>query len=144
MKIREEILINQYGQFLVDENEILIYFNGLIEVRKIQYLLDLVELILQSKPRSCDIKIAIENSKLRPTYTPCVLLAHGGIKYHNLKKIVDLPSSEKLKTLVLFLNLFRVSYQRRFVEEGDKCNKWWYSDLSDERNVELILKQFGC
>lgn len=143
MKIREEILINQYGQFLVDKNEVLIYFDGLTEVQKLQYLLGLVELILQSKPCDCDIKVAIENSQLRPTYTPCILLAHGGIKYHNLKKIVDLPSSEQLKTLVLFLNLFRVSYRRRFEEESNKCDKWWYSDLSDERNVDLILKQFG-
>lgn len=143
MKIEDEILINQYGQFIVDENRILFYFTGLTDTQKKEYLLDIVELISQSKPKDCDIAISIENSQLRPTYTPCVLLVHGGIKYHNLKKIVDLPPSEQLKTLVLFLNLFRVSYRRRFKEESHKCDKWWYFDLSDERNVELILKQFG-
>lgn len=142
MKIEEEVLINQYGQYLIDENEILICFNGLTDIQKEEYLSDLVELILQSRPKDCDINTAIEHSHLRPTYTPCVLLAHGGVRYHNLKKIVDLPSSEKAKSLILFLNLFRVFYQRRFIEERARCGKWWYSDLSDKRNIESILKQF--
>lgn len=85
MKIEEEVLINQYGQSLIDENEILICFNGLTDIQKEEYLSDLVELILQSRPKDCDINTAIEHSHLRSTYTPCVLLARGGVKYHNLR-----------------------------------------------------------
>ena len=138
MKIEEEVLINQYGQSLIDENEILICFNGLTDIQKEEYLSDLVELILQSRPKDCDINTAIEHSHLRSTYTPCVLLARGGVKYHNLKKIVDLPSSEKAKSLILFLNLFRVSYQRRFIEERARCGKWWYSEKEHRINIETI------
>lgn len=140
MRIKEEMLINKCGQFLVNENEILVRFDNLTDIQKKEYLLNLIELILQSKPEESDIEIAIKSSQLRPTYTSCVLLRNG-IKYYNFKKVVDLPSSEQLKSLVLFLNLFRVAYQRRFGEEKNQCAKWWYSDLSDERNVELILEQ---
>lgn len=26
--------------------------------------------------------------------------------------------------------------------DGYRCGKWWYSDLSDKKNIESILKQF--
>lgn len=141
MKIEEEILINRYGQSLVEENEILVHFTNLADVQQKEYLLNLIELILQSKPKESDIKIAIKYSQLRPTYTPCVLL-HNGIKYYNLKKITDLPCSERSRSLLLLLNLFKVSYQRRFEKEKNRCDKWWYSDLSDERTIEAILRQY--
>ena len=141
MKIEEEILINQYGQYLISENEILIRFNKLTDSQRKEYLLDIIELILQSKPKISDIEAAIESSQLRSTYTSCVLLVRDGIKYHNLKRIADLPLFEQSKSLILFLNLFRVAYQRRYKEEKTQSNKWWYSDLSDEKNVEFIQKQ---
>ncbi|EIY43868.1 DUF5958 family protein [Bacteroides nordii] len=141
MKIKEEILINQYGQSLVNESEISVHFNNLTKIQQQEYLLNLIELILQSKPKESDIEIAIKSSLLRPTYTPCILLRNG-IKYNNLKKIADLPYSERLKSLVLLLNLFKVAYQRRFEKEKNQYSKWWYSDLSNEKNIELILKQY--
>lgn len=142
MKIEDEILIDQYGQYLIDESEILVRFDKLTEVQKEEYLLELIELILQSKLKDSDIATAIESSQLRSTYTSCVLLVRNGIKYHNLKRIADLPLFEQPKSLKLFLNLFRIAYQRRFEEEKEQGNKWWYSDLSDEKNVELIRKQY--
>lgn len=142
MKIKEEILINKYGQYLINENDILVYFNKLTDIQKKEYLLDLIELILQSKPMYSDIDAVIKSSQLRPTYTACVLIRKG-IKYSILKKIAELPSFEQSKSLVLFLNLFRIAYQRRFDEEKKQCNKWWYSDLSDEKNVISILEQYG-
>lgn len=142
MQIKEEILINQYGQSLVDENVISICFGNLTDIQQKEYLSNLIELILQSKPEESDIEIAIKYSLLRSKYTPCVLLLRNGLKYNNLKKIADLPYSERSKSLVLFLNLFKVAYQRRLEKEKNQYSKWWYSDLSNEKNIELILKQY--
>ena len=58
MQIKEEILINQYGQSLVDENVISIYFGNLTDIQQKEYLSNLIELILQSKPEESDIEIA--------------------------------------------------------------------------------------
>lgn len=63
----------------------------------------------------------------------------GGTKYHNLKKIIDLPDDELDKTLVLLLNLFKLGYYRRFQNEKNNPNKWWYWDLSDKKIVDHII-----
>lgn len=97
-------------------------------------------MIIQSKPQVKDIELAIEDSGLKPTYTPCVLLKKG-IAKHNLQKIVNLPEEEYMKSFVLLLSLFKAGYKRRFNIEKDNPDKWWYWDLSDSRNVEMILNK---
>ena len=91
MVLQDEILINKFGQGF---------------------------LISQSKPRTEDIEVSITASKLKPTFTPCVLLRKG-VAYYNLKKNTKQPEGELEKSFVLLLSLFRISYQRRFESEGD-------------------------
>ena len=99
-------------------------------------------MILQSKVKVEDVEIAIESSKLKKTYTPCVLLKKG-IKYVNFKRIIDLPENELNKALILFFTLFKIAYQRRFKEEKNTLSKWWYWDLSDEKNIGKIKELLG-
>lgn len=141
MKKEDQILINQYGQGIIDYFPILENFipSKLDEKRK--FLRILVEYFIdQSNPYNNDIGVAINESGLKPTHTPCVMLTKGIEKY-NLLKIVQLPENELQKVLILFLSLFRIAYMRRFKEEKDHPNKWWYWDLSDQKNIELILNQ---
>ncbi len=70
------------------------------------------------------------------------MLLSKGVANHNLQKIAELPESELNKALLLLLGLFKISYQRRFKEEKNHPDKWWYWDLSDEHTVEIILKSY--
>ncbi len=139
MNLEQEILINQYGQNLISIEVLLENYKiSDIENKRI-YLHHLVTLIIQSKCMNSDISQAISNSNLKKTFTPCVLLEGGEVKYYNLKKIISLPDYELDKTLVLLLHLFKIGYNRRFQQERNNPNKWWYWDLSDDKNVKKIL-----
>lgn len=111
MTISDEILVNQYGQNLIEERVLLNYFLVCDLVVKRAYLQDLIMLIVQSKPQKEDISLAITISSLKSTFTPCVLLKKGVASYQ-LQKIASLPTSELGKVLILLLNLFKIAYQR--------------------------------
>jgi hypothetical protein len=142
MYLKEDLEINKYAQNLLGEVSLINEFSTFDITAKRSYLNHLTNLILQSKPNVDDIEIAIKESKLKNTYTPCVLLKKG-LKYVDFKKIIDLPENELNKALILFLNLFKIAYQRRFQEEKNVPNKWWYWDLSDKKNVDKIKTMLG-
>lgn len=139
MQKEDVILINKYGQSLVSTAELKKDFLNFSVEEKRKYLTEVVGLIGQSKPNNDDVDTAIFESGLKPTYTPCVLLKKG-VATHNLNKIIQLPENELEKVLLLFLSLFRISYQRRFRIERNNPNKWWYWDLSIKENVEKVLR----
>jgi hypothetical protein len=97
---------------------------------------------MQSKPEEGDIEPAIIKSDLKSTFTPCVLLKKG-VANHNLKKIINLPEYELTKAFVLLLNLFKVAYERRFIDEKDNPHKWWYWELSDHEKLEKVMESKG-
>lgn len=142
MNLEQEILINQYGQNLISIESLLEDYKISDNDSKKMYLQHLLTLIIQSKCVNSDISQAIDNSHLKKTFTPCVLLEGGGIKYYNLKKIISLPDYELDKACVLLLNLFKIGYNRRFQQERNNPNKWWYWDLSDDKNVKKIFSEF--
>ena len=130
MNIENEIIVNKYGQDLLSLQELMNFHYVKISTEaKRMYLNDVINLIIQSKPIIEDIPNAIKNSQLKETYTPCVLLKKG-ISYSHLSKIIHLPENELEKAAVLLLNLFKIAYKRRYFQEKDKTDKWWYKDLS--------------
>lgn len=135
LNVEDSILINQYGQGLAEINDILSIFESYMPEQKQKYLREVVCLILQSKPYTFDVEPAIRLSGLKITYTPCVLLMKNGIARRNLYNISSLPEGESVKSLILFLTLFRIAYMRRFTSEKNNPNKWWYWDLSDKNNI---------
>ncbi|THD30157.1 DUF5958 family protein [uncultured Flavobacterium sp.] len=137
MKIEHEILVNKYGQELVNTEELSDLFRSFdISFQKV-FLNEILFLILQSKPKEEDIEPAIISSRLKSTHTPCVILKKG-VANHNLEKLINLPENELTKAFVLLLSLFKIAYKRRFAIEKDNPNKWWYWDLSDEANINRI------
>ena len=96
-------------------------------------------LIFQSKSNIDDIDKAISNSKLKPTFTPCVIIMKG-LNHGNFEKIINLPENELVKAFKLFIYLFKEGYLRRYLEEKDNSNKWWYWDLSNHANLKKIRK----
>ncbi|PZR23535.1 MAG: hypothetical protein DI539_02720 [Flavobacterium psychrophilum] len=142
LSIKETLLINTFGQDLITTEPLISLFNEFDTEQKRGYLTEIRFLIMQSKPDNNDIEIALRNSLLRPTYTPCVLLRKG-VEDYKLKKINDLPEPELEKALIVFLNLFKVAYQRRFNTEKNDPFKWWYWDLSDLDNLKKIEDMYG-
>lgn len=139
MKLEDEILVNKFGQGLVAIEQLKEWF-GLLEVLKQkEFLKEFLYLIIQSKPKKEDIEPAIIDSRLKSTFTPCVLLKKG-LANHDLEKLVNLPENELTKTFVLLLSLFKIAYNRRFTVEKNNPDKWWYWDLSDSEKVEIIMK----
>ncbi|WP_343608390.1 DUF5958 family protein [Chryseobacterium oranimense] len=137
--IIDQIFINKYAQGLTSIETFKMLFSNFKIEEKRDYLEEIVSLIIQSKPKNEDIDLAINESGLRPTFTPCVLLRKG-IAKHSLMKLINLPESELEKTLILLMNLFKIAYTRRFIEEKNNPGKWWYWDLS-QPNIEYeILK----
>ncbi|PQA59671.1 DUF5958 family protein [Siphonobacter curvatus] len=105
-------------------------------------LSDLQLLIIQSKPKEEDIETAITNSRLKRTYTPCVVLKTYGVKT-GITRIIELPRGELLKSYLLMLHLFQVAYLRRYELEKNNPNKWWYWDLSQSVNLERAKHVLG-
>lgn len=142
MEIKWEIIINQYAQGVIPLERLLSSFEKM-EPKEQKILINgTLQLLLQSKPLDTDIKTSIDNSGLKPTCTPCVLLTKGMDKA-NLYKIADLPSNEWKKVLQLFVNIFKIAYLRRFQQEKDlRKDKWWYWDLSNEKNIEQIIEMY--
>lgn len=139
MHIQDEILVNQYGQYLIDIKPLQERFSLIDSSEKRLYLKDLVNLIIQSKALDEDIAEAIKLSGLKSTYTPCVMIRKG-VKIHILENIINLPDGELNKVLALFLSIFRIAYQRRYLLEKNTPSKWWYWDMSDKTNMEKIDK----
>lgn len=141
MKIEIEILINKYGQGLIPLSVLQEEFDAYSLYQKRSFLQEMSFLIIQSKPKEEDVDLAIKKEKLKSGYTPCVLLKKG-ISSYNLERVINLPKNEMIKTFILFMSIFKIAYSRRFKEEMNNINKWWYWDLSDNGNVERILEGF--
>lgn len=141
MELKNEILVNKYAQSVVEIEDLILIFNTFSHDDKKKYLYDLLFFILQSKAQNEDIETAIENSKLRRTYTPCVIIQKG-VGTHNLKRLLNLPENELNKSLILLLSLFKTAYLKRFETEKIDVYKWWYWDLSNDKNVEIILEKY--
>jgi len=142
MKLEDQVLVNQFGQGLIAIDQLIADFSLLETMTKKKLLNELLFLIMQSKPMEGDIEPAIIKSGLKPTFTPCVLLKRG-VANHNLAKIVNLPEYELTKAFVLFLSLFKIAYERKFMDEKDNPHKWWYWDLSDHEKLEMIMESEG-
>ncbi|MFC0779629.1 DUF5958 family protein [Flavobacterium sp. HJSW_4] len=141
MELENVILVTKYGQSVVDIEDLILIFNTFSHEEKKKYLYDLLFFILQAKAQDEDIEPAIENSKLRRTYTPCVIIQKG-VGTHNLKRLLNLPENELNKSLILLLSLLKIAYMKRFETEKKDLYKWWYWDLSKDENIEAILKTY--
>jgi len=130
MKVEQEIMLNKYGQGIITHESLVSSFIEMNTSEQDSFMNDFLFVIMQSKPLNEDIENAIVGSGLKPTFTPCTLLKKG-VDNNNLKKIVQLPENEKLKSFRLLLELYKIAYQRRFEIEKNHPNKWWYWDLTN-------------
>lgn len=136
MSISDEIILNQISQRVFSMNAAINWFDSLTAQRRAEVLKTLGNMVNQSHPRYIEVETAIQDSQLKATYTPVILLTmkKPGVKLsHQVEKIVQLPPNEHAKAFILLMKLFQVSDTRRKQEKcGSLCSHWWHKDLSDE------------
>ncbi|MDB9511946.1 DUF5958 family protein [Kamptonema animale CS-326] len=142
MNLADQITLNQIRQELISQEDAKNWFLSFPPEEQQEILLRLSYIIIQAGARDEDVSLAISQSKLRPTYTPCVLLGKGRLK-EQMVKIVQLPTSEFLKAFLLLMSLFAIADARRYSEYcQDGCSHWWHRDLSDRKTLDEICHEF--
>ena len=143
MTIDERILLNQLAQGLVDLSEGDRWFAQLSDEKKRAVLREINFMIANAGLRNDDVPNAISKSKLKPTFTPCVVLKSGNVSVQ-LAKITSLPEAELFKAFRLLVALFGICDSRRREERPlDTLNHWWHRDLNDPKVVAGIKNEFG-
>lgn len=138
ISLEDQVALNQFAQSLRTADDLLNRFSDLTLERKRSFLLQFSGMIQQSKPVDDDVELAIKESRLKPTFTPCVLLRTHRLKI-GIPKLLALPSDELSKAYVLLMYVFKRAYLRRYLVEKGTSGKWWYADLSDEGFVNSLL-----
>jgi hypothetical protein len=138
LKIDQLIFINQVAQGVHSISELMTWYDGLTPEYQLVTIKALRDMIFNARPEPEDASEAITRSGLKPTFTPCVLLAKGASR-EQINKIADLPKAEQGKALLLLLSLFQVADRRRRSQEvGDVERHWWHRDLGDPKIVREI------
>jgi hypothetical protein len=149
MCIETDIYINQLAQNIIPQQEGNVWFGDLTPDGQLDVLRRIVFFILQAGARGIDVESAINDCKLKSTYTPCQLLLKAfkqepeGNKLLStqLSKLVNLPVNERHKSFVLLISLFRLAEQKKR-EKGLKPDKyWWHRDLSNEQVINEIISE---
>lgn len=123
----EEIKLNKIAQGIIDIESGMNWFMESDSNTQLKLLRKLYYMILQAGAKEDDISQAISLSKLKRTFTPCVLLSKGNLKIQ-IPKIINLPVQEYLKSFKLLISLFSVADERRrniICKNG--CNHWWHN-----------------
>jgi CRISPR/Cas system type I-B associated protein Csh2 (Cas7 group RAMP superfamily) len=143
MEIEDEILVNQLAQEVVEPSTGIAWFNVLTAERQLEALRQIAYMAAQAGANQEDASAAIARSKLRPTYTPCVLLTKGSIKQQSAK-ITSLPQEEYEKAFRLLIALLGIADSRRRQNPCKYgCSHWWHRDLADPQVVGEIKRQVG-
>jgi hypothetical protein len=142
MDLADEITINQIQQKLISQEDAKNWFLSFPTEYQQEILQRLSYMTLQAGAREEDVSLAIAKSKLRPTYTPCVLLSRGRLK-EQMAKLLKLPPSESIKTFFLLVSLLAIADARRYCKYcQDGCSHWWHRDLSARKVVDEIQREF--
>lgn len=118
--------LNDWVRDDLKRDEALNWFQSLEAEEGKEVLQLLIYFFINARVQPSDIDPAVALAKLKPTFTPVVLLKAGPIKLQ-AAKAANLIKSEAPKTFILFLSLFRISDQRRRLTECiNGCNHWWH------------------
>ncbi|MFO0811206.1 MAG: DUF5958 family protein [Gemmataceae bacterium] len=139
MNLSDELLLNQLAQGVLPMKDGAEWFAARPADRQQDVLRWLANAAVQAGARTDDAEVAIAESGLRPTATPCVLLAKENLPVR-LAKIVNLPAAERGKAFALLTALFGVADRRRRTTQcACGCSHWWHRDLGDAGVVEELL-----
>ncbi|HTU93125.1 MAG TPA: DUF5958 family protein [Gemmataceae bacterium] len=138
MHTHDELFLNQVAQAILAAKAGEEWFSALPIDRQQETLRWISNMSIQAGARMGDAPAAIQQSGLKPTHTPCVLLSRENLSVQ-LAKIVNLPPNEFLKAFKLLMALFRIAdSRRRETQCANGCLHWWHRDLSNSKVVEDI------
>ncbi len=105
------------------------WFQDLLPEKQLEVLREISVYIQQAGARETDVPEAIEKARIKETYTPCALLKNGRLKMQ-LAKVLNLPSTEYLKSFFLLVSLFSVADMRRRSNQcKNGCSHWWHQSF---------------
>ncbi|QHV96532.1 DUF5958 family protein [Spirosoma endbachense] len=135
MSLAEEITLYQFGQGHRADGDLLDQFNQLDELKKIQRVVELFDLVQQSKPDDTDLEQALATSRL-----PAPALSYLVFKGHRLQRSlpISLAHAELDRSYRLLLQLFKKVYQRQLEAEKQNPANWMFWDLSNPEVVASI------
>ena len=132
------VYLNQLAQGVVPAPDGEAWFAALPPALQGAALRELSMMVGQAGARDADVGPAIARSGLRPTFTPCVLLAKGPLR-QRLGQAARLPADEGPKTFRLLLALLALADERRRRERcAGGCSHWWHLDLRDPAVVARL------
>jgi hypothetical protein len=136
MSLAEEITLYQFGQGLHLERDQLDHFSELDEFKKSQRVVELFDLVRQSKPEDTDLEQAMPASS-SPVTAPPYLVFKGHRLQRNLS--ISLAHAELDRSYRLLLQLFKKAYQRQLEAEKPNPINWMFWDLSNPEVVSRIV-----
>lgn len=123
-----EFFLNKLAQGQCSWESGLSWFSSLECSHQGQILERLLAMVLQAGGnQKLDSSLVIEKSGLRPTFTPCVLLAKG--RADKLSKLNPDENGKSFKLLITWLNL--ADSRRREQRCRGSCSHWWHQELTD-------------
>lgn len=103
------------------------WFENLEEAEQVLLLHDLAICYAQSHPTDEIVELGLQKSKLKPTFTPCVIILKFRMR-EALVKIMELPKSERIKSFCLLLSVFSIADKvRRDQYCKDGCEHEWHN-----------------
>jgi hypothetical protein len=142
VKIDRAIFLNQIAQGITALNTGRSWFDSLPVVEQREVLRQLNAMILQAHALQSEAEQAGRQSGVPLGSTPATLLVAGDLR-KQLAKIASLPETKLCTAFVLLITLMGLAdKRRRTTEQLDLINHWWHRDLSDERVVSKIRRDY--
>jgi hypothetical protein len=123
MLTREQIIyINQLAHELLDIEKGRVWFDALTVDKQLEVLREISGFALQSGAMESDVNSAIRKSKLKSSYTPCVLLLKGNLK-------VQFSKNTEFAAIRVHQSFFSVSeyvFNRRRKTQKNEMYEWMF------------------
>lgn len=141
-RIDRQLLLNQAIQDVLPVDALVKQFTDADADEQLALLRELATIISQAGVQPGDVDAAIANAPVKPTSTPAVLLRQGPL-HVQLARVLNLPPSERSRSLYVLLALATIADERRRETQCDLgCTHWWHRDLSNPAVVADIRRSY--
>lgn len=135
-----QIAINSLVQGFTSLPEGEAWFASHVSIERQKILKDLHYCIFQAHPKPEEVEVAIKLSGVKPSMTPCVVLAKWRTHpARGAEAVAELPEPEHMKAFKVLLALFSVADERR---RNTHCRDGCTHDWHNLANLEE-LKRVG-
>jgi hypothetical protein len=108
-----ELQLNRIAQGMVSVPDGVSWFEALAQQEQQVVLRTLAYITSQSHPLPAEVEPAIAQARLKPTFTPCVMVRKAPLPEKGCQSLPGLPSDEWVKSFRLMIALFTLADRRR-------------------------------